>query len=153
MLCSPIRSRALLSGWKVQSIHRQCFGGIFAKVEVVLPQGLEPWVPCLRDRCFNQFSYRSLLRLGGGTWTHESSDLQSVPLATLVLQDNRIGRSRTYTQILSPVVIFYRTLGIPIPLIFITILFVLAEGIEHTCDLLPFLLCIRQRGYASILGG
>lgn len=88
MLCSPIRSRTLLSGLKVQSIHHQCFGGIFAKVEVVLPQGLEPWVPCLRDRCFNQFSYRSLLRLGGGTWTHESSDLQSVPLATLVLQDS-----------------------------------------------------------------
>ena len=29
---------------------------------------------------------------------------------------------------------------------------VLAEGIEPTCNLLPFLLCIRQRGYASILG-
>ena len=29
---------------------------------------------------------------------------------------------------------------------------VLAEGIEPTCYQLPFLLCIRQRGYTSILG-
>ena len=42
ILSSPIRNRTLLSGLKVLSIHHQCFGGIFAKVEVVLPQGLEP---------------------------------------------------------------------------------------------------------------
>ena len=146
MLCSPIRNRTLLSGLKVQSIHHQCFGGIFAKVEVVLPQGLEPWIPCLRDRCFNQFSYRSI-RLEGEIWTHESTDLQSV----LLNYSSTPGKSQTYTQILSPVVIFYRTLSILIPLLFITILLVLTEGLEPTCNLLPFLLCIRQRGYASIL--
>lgn len=111
MLCSPIRNRTLLSGLKVQSIHHQCFGGIFAKVEVVLPQGLEPWIHSLRDCCFNQFSYRSLLRLGGGTWTHESSDLQSVPLATLVLQDSTGRGDWTHMQPITLSTV-YKTEGI-----------------------------------------
>ena len=34
ILSSPIRNRTLLSGLKVLSIHHQCFGGIFAKVEL-----------------------------------------------------------------------------------------------------------------------
>lgn len=56
----------------------------------VLPQGLEPWIHSLRDCCFNQFSYRSIW-LGGGIWTHESTDLQSMPL-------NHSGTPRQYSQ-------------------------------------------------------
>ena len=111
MLCSPIRSRTLLSGLKVLSIHHQCFGGIFAKVEIVLPQGLEPWIHSLRDCCFNQFSYRSLLRLGGGTRTHESSNLQSVPLATLVLQGSTGRGGWTHMQPITLSTV-YKTEGI-----------------------------------------
>lgn len=70
MLCSPIRSRTLLSGLKVLSIHHQCFEGM----------------------------------------------------------------KSFHTTFLSSLVI------------------VLAEGLEPPCDQLPFLDCIRVRGYASILG-
>ena len=70
MLCSPIRSRTLLSGLKVLSIHHQCFEGM----------------------------------------------------------------KSFHTTFLSSLVI------------------VLAEGLEPPCDQLPFLDCIRVRGYASMLG-
>lgn len=55
--------------------------------------------------------FRSLLRLGGGTWTHESSDLQSVPLATLVLQDSTGRGAWTHMQPITLSTV-YKTEGI-----------------------------------------
>ena len=77
---------------------------------LVPPLGIEPRTHRLKVCCSNQLSYRGVC-VSTRIWTHELSDLQSVPLATLVLQDSTGRGDWTHMQPITLSTV-YKTEGI-----------------------------------------